>query len=159
MRFIEVKPLSVGHLIYLCEKYVVMLDRLCKPLKDRRVRHFCKMEKLKNRAAIKYFCKKGMHPKEIHEDFMETLGKESPSYSTEKMWAVEFKWGERVLRMMDGLAAPKMPPLMKTRRYVKGLGKIGSAKFANDQKKTRLDISSISCLAMKIILLILSTKL
>ena len=27
---------------------------------------------------------KGMPPKEIHEDFMETLGKESPSYCTVK---------------------------------------------------------------------------
>ena len=33
-----------------------------------------------------------MHPKEIHEDFMETLGKESP-YSTVKKWAAEFKRG------------------------------------------------------------------
>ena len=37
-----------------------------------------------------------MPPKEIHEDFMETLGKESP-YSTVKKWAAEFKRGrERV---------------------------------------------------------------
>ena len=46
---------------------------------------------------------------------METLGKESPSYSTVKKWAAEFKKG-RVLRGMDGLAAPKMPPLMKMSR-------------------------------------------
>ena len=30
------------------------------------------MEKLEIRAVIKYFCKKGMLPKEIHEAFMET---------------------------------------------------------------------------------------
>ena len=47
------------------------------------VRHICKMEKFEIRAVIKYFCKK-MPPKEIHEDFMENLGKESPSYSTVK---------------------------------------------------------------------------
>ena len=64
--------------------------------------------------VIKYFCKKGMPPKEIHEDFMETFGKGSP-YSTVKKWAAEFKRG-RVLRMMDGLVAPKMPPLMKMSR-------------------------------------------
>ena len=34
------------------------------------------------RAVRKYLCKKGMTPKEIHEDFMKTLGNESPSYST-----------------------------------------------------------------------------
>ena len=50
------------------------------------------MEKIEIREVIKYFCKKGMPPKEIREDFMETLGKESPSYSSEK-WAAEFKRG------------------------------------------------------------------
>ena len=51
---------------------------------ERRMRHICKMEKLENRAVIKYFCKKVMPSKKIHEDFMETLGKESPTYSTVK---------------------------------------------------------------------------
>ena len=37
------------------------------------------MEKLVFRAVIKYFCMKGMYPKEIHEDFVE-----SPSYDTVK---------------------------------------------------------------------------
>ena len=49
------------------------------------------MEILEIRAVSMYFCKKGMPPKEIHEDFMETLGKESPSYSTVKKWAAELK--------------------------------------------------------------------
>ena len=40
------------------------------------------MEKLEIRAVINFFGKKGMPLKEIYEDFMETLGKESPSYST-----------------------------------------------------------------------------
>ena len=57
-----------------------------------------------------------MPPKEIHEDFMETLGKESPSYSTVITGQQSLTWGERVLRMMDGLATPKMPPLMKMSR-------------------------------------------
>ena len=52
-----------------------------------------KMEKVEVRAVIKYLCKKGMSSKEIHEDFMETLGKESPSYSTVKKWAAEFRRG------------------------------------------------------------------
>jgi hypothetical protein len=42
------------------------------------------MEKVEIRAVTKYLCKKGMSPKEIHEDFMDTLGKESPSSSTVK---------------------------------------------------------------------------
>ena len=55
--------------------------------------HICKMEKLEIRAVIKYFCKKGMPPKEIHENFMQSLGKEFPSYSTVKKWAAEFQRG------------------------------------------------------------------
>ena len=51
------------------------------------------MEKLEIKTAIKYLCKKGMPPKEIHEDFIETLWKESPCYSTVKKWAAEFKSG------------------------------------------------------------------
>ena len=66
---------------------------------ERRVQHIlqngeiCKMGKLEIRAVIKYFCKKGMPPKEIHGDFIETLGKESPSYIIVKKWAAEFKRG------------------------------------------------------------------
>ena len=54
------------------------------------MRHICKMEELEIKAVIKFFCQKGMHPKGIHEDFIESLGKESPSYSTVK------KMGSRV---------------------------------------------------------------
>ena len=57
-----------------------------KHLKEKMVRHICKMEKLEIRAVIKYLCKKGITPKEIHVDFLEPLGKESP-YGTVKKWA------------------------------------------------------------------------
>ena len=43
------------------------------------MRHISKMEKLEIRVVIKYFCERGIAPKEIHEDFMETLGKAPPS--------------------------------------------------------------------------------
>ena len=52
------------------------------------------MEKLEIRAVIKYFCKKGIPPKEVHEDFLETLGKESP-YSTVKKMGSRVSEGER----------------------------------------------------------------
>ena len=69
-----------------------------------------KIEKVEVRAVMKYLCKKGMTPKEIHEDFIKTLGNESPSYSTVKKWAIEFKRGrERALSMMQGLAVQEMP--------------------------------------------------
>ena len=56
--------------------------------------------------------------KEIHEDFIETFRRESPFYSSvkKKRAAVLKKMRERELSMMDGLAAPKMPPLMKMSR-------------------------------------------
>ena len=38
-----------------------------------------------------------MPPKEIHEDFLETLVMESPSYSTVKKWAAEFKSGRETI--------------------------------------------------------------
>ena len=60
-------------------------------VKRRKVCQTDNMEKVK--AVIKYLCKKGMAPKEIHEDFMETLGKESPLYSTVKKLAAEFRRG------------------------------------------------------------------
>ena len=87
-----------------------MLGCICKELLREEDLAQLQMEKLEIRAVIKYLCKRGMPPREIHEDFMETLGKESTCTSnrTEKKWVAEFKRG-RVLRMMDGLAAPKMP--------------------------------------------------
>ena len=69
-----------------------MLDCLCKALLGG-CDTFGKKQKFEIRAVIKYFCNQGMPPKEIHEDYMEALGKESPSYSTVKNWAAEFKRG------------------------------------------------------------------
>ena len=73
-----------------------------------------KMEKVEVRAVIKYLCNKGMSPKEIHEDFMETLGKESPSYSTVKKCTAEFRRGRQ--KMMNSLGTPKRLPQMKMLR-------------------------------------------
>ena len=70
------------------------------------MRHICKMEKLKISAVIKYFCKKGMPPKEIHEDFMDTLWKASP-YTTVKKWAAEFKRGRESVEGDGWFGRPK----------------------------------------------------
>jgi hypothetical protein len=75
------------------------------------------------RAVIKYLCKKGMCPKEIHEDFMDTLEKESSSYSAVKKGAAEFRRGR------ESIGDDKQPSRLK--------------KVTNDetdQKRTRLDI-------------------
>jgi hypothetical protein len=41
-----------------------------------------------------YLCKKGMFPKEIHDDFIDTFGKESPTYSTVKNGLLNLRVGE-----------------------------------------------------------------
>jgi hypothetical protein len=60
------------------------------------------MEKVEIRAVIKYLCKKGMSPKEIHEDFMDTLGKEFPSYSIVKNGLLNLRGAGRALEVMSG---------------------------------------------------------
>ena len=45
------------------------------------MRHISKIEKLEITADIKNSREQGMPPKEIHEDFIETLGKETPAHS------------------------------------------------------------------------------
>ena len=57
-----------------------------------------------------------MPPKEIHEYFMETIGKVSSSCNTVKNGQQRLRGGESALRMMDSLAAPKMPPLIEMSR-------------------------------------------
>ena len=46
---------------------------------------------------IRYLYLKGMSPKEIYDDMLETLGEDVPSYSTVKKWAAEFKRGRQNL--------------------------------------------------------------
>ena len=79
------------------------------------------MEKLEIRVVIKYFCKKGMPPKEIHEDFMETHGKESLFYSTVKKMGSRVQEAERESVAYEGRSAyppppPKDAPLIKMSR-------------------------------------------
>lgn len=40
-----------------------------------------------------YLQKKDVTPKEIHEDMVQTLVEDSPSYTTVKKWATEFTQG------------------------------------------------------------------
>jgi hypothetical protein len=56
------------------------------------------MQKVEMRAVIKYLCKKGMSPKEIHEDFMDTLVKK---------WAAEFKLGRESIGDDERPGRPK----------------------------------------------------
>src|SRR5215475_12275620 len=50
------------------------------------------MDKIECRAVIKLFVK-GLTPNEIHSKFIKVYGDSSPSFSTIKKWAAEFKHG------------------------------------------------------------------
>ena len=48
-----------------------------------------------------------MSPKKIHDDFIEILGDESPSYSTVKKWAAEFRRGRERVEDYEWSGCPK----------------------------------------------------
>jgi histone-lysine N-methyltransferase SETMAR len=55
------------------------------------------MDKIEYRAVIKFFVKEGLTPNEIHSKFIKVYGDYSPSFSTTKEWAAEFKRGRTSL--------------------------------------------------------------
>jgi transposase len=55
------------------------------------------MDKIEYRAVIKLFVKEGLMPNEIHSKFIKVYGDSSPSFSTIKKWAAEFKRGRTTL--------------------------------------------------------------
>jgi transposase len=52
-----------------------------------------KLNKIEYRVVIKFFVKEGLTPNEIHSKFINVYGDSSPSFSTIKKWAAEFKRG------------------------------------------------------------------
>jgi histone-lysine N-methyltransferase SETMAR len=55
------------------------------------------MDKIEYCAVIKFFVKEGLTPKQIHSKFIKVYGDSSPSFSTIKKWAAEFKCGRTSL--------------------------------------------------------------
>jgi transposase len=55
------------------------------------------MDKIEFRAVIKFFVKEGLTPNEIYSKFVKVYGDSSPSFSTIKKWAAEFKRGRTSL--------------------------------------------------------------
>ena len=56
-----------------------------------------KLDKIEYRAVIKFFVKEGLTPNEINSKFIKVYGDSSPSLSTIKKWAAEFKRGRTSL--------------------------------------------------------------
>ena len=52
-----------------------------------------KMDKIEYGAVIKFFVKEGLTPNEVNSKFIKVYGDFSPSFSTIKKWAAEFKCG------------------------------------------------------------------
>jgi transposase len=51
------------------------------------------MDKIEYLSFIKFFLKEGLIPNEIHSKFTNVYGNSSPSFSTFKEWAADFKRG------------------------------------------------------------------
>ena len=66
-----------------------------------------KMDNIEYRAVIKFFVKEGLTPKEIHSKFKNVYGDSSPSFSTIKKWAAEFKRGHTSLEDDPRVGRPK----------------------------------------------------
>jgi hypothetical protein len=49
------------------------------------------MDKIEYRAVVKFIVKEGLTPNEIHSKFIKAYEDSSPSFSTIKKWADEFK--------------------------------------------------------------------
>jgi transposase len=67
------------------------------------------MDKIEYCAVIKFFVKEGLAPNEIHSKFIKVYGDSSPSFSTIKKWAAEFKCGRTSLEDDPHEGRPKSP--------------------------------------------------
>jgi len=65
------------------------------------------MDKIEYRVVIKFFVKEGLTPNEIHSKFIKVYGDSSPSFSTIKKWAAEFKHGRTSLEDDSREGRPK----------------------------------------------------
>ena len=88
------------------------------------------------KAVIRYLRIKGISPKEIHEDFMEILGKESPSYSTEKKWVAEFRRGRESIEDDEWSGRPKEATTNETVEIVHSLVICDKAKPARYSQRS-----------------------
>jgi len=67
------------------------------------------MDKIECHVVIKFFVK-GLTPNEIHSEFIKVYGDSSPSFSTIKKWAADFKRGRTSLEDDPREGRPKSAP-------------------------------------------------
>jgi len=75
-----------------------------------------KMDTIEYRAVIKLSVKEGLTPNEIHSKFIKVYEDSSPSFSTIKKWAAEFKRGRTSLEEDPREGRPKSAT--RKRRYI-----------------------------------------
>jgi transposase len=66
-----------------------------------------KMDNIEYHAVIKLFVKEVLMPNEMHSKFIKAYGNSSPSFSTIKKWAAEFKCGHSSLEDDSSEGRPK----------------------------------------------------
>lgn len=104
-----------------------------------------KIDKMENRAIIKYLYLKGFRGKEIYEDMVNTLHNDFPSYATVENWVACFKRGklsiqddERPGRFIS-VSTPENIDLLRivwtSRRYKMSYSPTGAKKFRAAFKK------------------------
>ena len=81
---------------------------------------------------MKYFCKKGMSLKEIHDSFIKTHGDESPSYSMMKKWAAQFRRGRENMEDYEWFAHPEEAAMDKNVQLMCSLIMCGRRKGLHD---------------------------
>ena len=145
--------LTEGH--WECEKHAVMLGCLCKALEREDGATFLQNGNLTSERLSSTCVRKGIPPKEIHEDFLETLGKECP-YSTVKKWAPQrcHRWWKcqgrahprrRNLRSIACEVGISFGAVELILTDILGMSKVSTwsrmLSFCDGQKRTRLDIT------------------
>jgi transposase len=65
------------------------------------------MDKIEYRTVKKFFVKEGLTPNKIHSKFIKVYEDSSPSFSTIKKWAAEFKRGRTSLEVDQREGRPK----------------------------------------------------
>jgi histone-lysine N-methyltransferase SETMAR len=79
------------------------------------------MDKIKYRAVIIFFVKEGLTPNEIYSKFIKVYGDSSPSFSTIKNWAAEFKRGRTSLEGDPREGRPKSATTPEIIKQVHGM--------------------------------------